>query len=140
MVEENWNNFIAVKWRNLVIDYSDFDNAASFIKIHGWAHHTPKTSNFHDRIVTYQYQWGNPTQCYCRIVLKVKVVRKFYFSSHPKIIMTVWSRCFFHSNNYVWVILFHVSVNWKRKCEALMDSFLSFVRFILTRAILSTTE
>jgi len=35
MVEENLNNFIAVKWRNLVIDYSDFNNAASFIKIHG---------------------------------------------------------------------------------------------------------
>jgi len=35
MVEENWNNFVAVKWGILVIDSSVFNYAASFIKIHG---------------------------------------------------------------------------------------------------------
>jgi len=46
MVEEILNNFIAVKCRNLVIDYSDFNNAASLIKIHGWVKQHCETSYF----------------------------------------------------------------------------------------------
>ena len=49
-------------------------------------------------------------------------------------------RLFLDLNNCVWVTLFHASVNWKRKCEALINSFLSFVQFILTGTILPTAE